>query len=95
MRPQRQSAPTELVVERRAAVLEPGAFDLHAKVLEADLQELLVRQRGPGEFLAHPCANLQTEGADGVTAGVGRQPPDPLWQAPGCAIFLARACLLW
>jgi hypothetical protein len=31
------------------------------KVLEADLQELLVGQRGPGEFLAHPCANLHAE----------------------------------
>jgi hypothetical protein len=47
------------------------------KVLEADLQKLLVGQRGPGEFLAHRCANLENRGTDGVTAWRPRQPPLP------------------
>ena len=34
------------------AVLEPRAFDGHLEVLEPDLQQLVVGQRGPGKFLA-------------------------------------------
>src|SRR5580700_79578 len=61
VRPYREAMLGKLVVQGQQAILEPGALDLHMKVLEADLQELLVGQRGPGKFLAHPCANLQTE----------------------------------
>ena len=62
----------------KQAVLEPGALDLHTKVLEADLQELLVGQRGPGEFSAHPCANLQhTDGAEWCHGGPVPTTADP------------------
>jgi hypothetical protein len=59
VRPHREAVLGKLVVQGQEAVLEPGALDLHVKVPEADLQELLVGQRGPGEFLAHRCANLE------------------------------------
>src|SRR5580704_4755583 len=59
VRPHVKAVLGKLVVQGQEAVLEPGALDLHMKVLEADLQELLVGQRGPGEFLAHPYGNLE------------------------------------
>jgi hypothetical protein len=60
------------------------------KVLEADLEELLIRQRGPGEFLAHPCANLENRSADGVTAGGWRQPPIRALPGNGLSQFSLR-----
>ena len=88
-----RSASSSCKVEQ--AVLEPGALDLHVKVLEADLQELLVGQRGPGEFSCSSLCEPAYRCADGVTAGRPRQPPVPALAGNGPApIFLAKARLL-
>jgi hypothetical protein len=43
----------ELVVEFAEATLEPRAFDGHFEVPEAQLEQLLVGQRGPSEPTGH------------------------------------------
>ena len=42
----------ELLMESFEAVLEPSAFDRDLEIPEAQLEQLLVGQRGPGKFLS-------------------------------------------
>src|SRR5262249_52211449 len=52
MRPRPDVALRKLLVQGFEAVLEPGALDGDLEVLEAELEQLLLGQGGPGEFLA-------------------------------------------
>src|SRR5580698_1621228 len=96
VRPHREAVLGKLVVQGQETVLEPSALDLDVKVLEADLQELLVGQRGPGEFLAHACVYLEQTEALMVSrrAGGDNRRSRP-WRQRTAPIFLARASLLW
>ncbi len=53
MRSDAQSAPTKLVMEIGEALLEPRAFDADLEILEAELEELIVGQRGPSKLTRH------------------------------------------
>ena len=94
MRPHVKAVLGKLVVQGQQAVLEPGALDLHMKVLEADLQKLLVGQRGPGEFSTHPCANLRAEAAMVSRRAVADNRRSRPWRHPAARIFLAKVRLL-
>ncbi len=50
MGPGADAALCELVVDTEEAILKPGVFDGDPEIPEANLQQLLIRQCGPGEF---------------------------------------------
>src|SRR5207244_823243 len=60
IRTEAQIARLELGVELRDARLEVGAFDRDPKVAHADLEELLIRQIGPGRIRHHKMVLLST-----------------------------------
>ena len=53
VRPHPQPPLRELLVEIGEAALEPGAFERDLEVLQAQLQQLSVGKRGPGEPTWH------------------------------------------
>src|SRR4029079_4857340 len=63
MRPHTDAALRELLVQVVEAVLEPGALDRQPEVAKAELEQLLVRQRRPGEFFTRHCRSW-----DGIRA---------------------------
>src|SRR5215813_6518601 len=66
----------ELIMEIAETIVEPGAFDRDPEVLQAELEELLVGQRGPGKLLTWHDSLETSKGwrLHGVMAGMWRQP---------------------
>src|SRR6202034_3333541 len=94
--PHQNAALRELVMKRQEAVFQPGTFDLDAKILEANLQELVVGQRGPGKFPAwHGALNLDDAGrwCHGTPQATTRKRagangvPEPQWRTLLHAVF--------
>jgi hypothetical protein len=79
MGPDSDAALLELAMEIVEAVLEPGAFERELEILEADLEQLLVGQRGLGKLpTRHGALEPETNQClDGVTRGHWRQPQNP------------------